>query len=228
VGAASAAEASLSTEARLPSVPTNIPARYAIACVWLLCTGLCAAQDTSGGGSAPAPPVQSAYTPPPHKSVFKRFFSTEAVGATLPGAIVQQLHDWPDEWGKGRPGFEKRAGSLYGQFVIGVFIEDGVKALHPEDTRYRRSGQGSFFRRTGHVIVATVTARKPDGRLTPAWSLPANAYGSWAVATLWSPREYRNAESIFKWGSAGLAVTPILNFAREFWPDLRGVFRKRE
>ena len=84
---------------------------------------------------------------------------------------------------KKRLGFEKRLGSLYGQFVVGVLIEDGVKAIHREDTRYRRLGQGNFFRRMGHVVTDTVTARKPDGSRTVALSMPANgARRAWAPA----------------------------------------------
>ena len=187
------------------------------------------AQDPAAPAAAAADPQPAANAAniAPHKPILKRLFSPQAIAATLPGAILQQVHDWPDEWGKKRAGFEKRIGSLYAQFAIGILIEDGVKAIHPEDTRYRRVGEGGFFKRTAHVITGTVTARKPDGSLTPAWSLPANAYGSWAIATLWSPHEYRNAKSIFEWGSAGLAVAPLANLAREFWPDIRGVLHKK-
>jgi len=163
-----------------------------------------------------------------HKPFFKRWVSLEALEATIPGAVLQQVHNWPEEWGKRRSGFEKRIGSLYGQFAVGVLIEDGVKAIHPEDTHYRRSGQGNFFKRTAHVISGTVTAHKPDGELTMAWSMPANAYGSWAIATLWSPHEYRNGKSIFEWGSAGVGAFAISNFAKEYWPDVRGLFHKKK
>jgi hypothetical protein len=162
------------------------------------------------------------------KSFLQRAFSLEAVTATVPGAVIQQFHDWPEEWGKRRDGLGKRAASLYGQFVVGVAIEDGVKAIHHEDTKYRRLGKGNFFKRTAHVITDTVTARKEDGTRTMCYSMPANAYGSWAIATLWSPREFRNAESIFHWGSAGVGVSAGSNFAREFWPDLKSVFRKKK
>lgn len=162
----------------------------------------------------------------PHKTFFKRWFSLEAVRATVPGALLQQVHDWPEQWGGKELGFEKRVGSLYGQFVIGVTIEDGVRAIDGEDTRYRRLGQGNFFRRTGHVIGGTVTAAKPGGGRIMAWSLPANAYGSWAIATLWSPREYRTAGSILEWGTAGMGVTAGTNLLREFWPDFKSLFRK--
>jgi hypothetical protein len=157
----------------------------------------------------------------------KRLFGIEAITSTLPAASIEQLHDWPGEWGRHSSGFGKRVASLYGQFVIGVAIEDSVKALDHEDTHFTRLGQGNFFRRTAHVVTGTVLAHKPDGNRTIAWSLPANAYGSWAIATLWSPREFRTATSIAEWGSAGMGATAGLNFFREFWPDLKSVFRKK-
>ena len=118
-------------------------------------------------------------------------------------------------------------GSLYAQFVIGVAIEDSVKALDHEDTHFTRLGSGNFFRRTAHVIAGTVLAHKPDGGRMVAWSLPANAYGSWAIATRWSPREYRTAASIARWGTAGMGGTAGLNFLREFWPDIKSIFRRK-
>jgi hypothetical protein len=195
----------------------------------LLLTGavLCRAQDGAPAAKPADPAAKTAPSTPLHQPVLKRLFSVAAVTSTVPGAILQQVHDWPDEWGRKRLGFEKRLGSLYGQFVVGVLIEDGVKAIHPEDTRYRRLGQGNLFRRVGHVITDTVTARKPDDSRTVALSMPANAYGSWAIATLWSPREYRTAESIFEWGTAGMGVSAGTNLLREFWPDLKGIFHRK-
>lgn len=153
----------------------------------------------------------------------------QAVTATLPGALLQQVHDWPSEWGKDRSGFEKRVGSLYGQFVIGLMIEDAVRTVHPEDTRFHRKGTGGFFPRFAHVITDTVTARRPsDGSRTMSFSLPANAYGSWAIATLWSPKEYRGAASIAEWGTAGMGTIAIGHLIQEFGPDMLSVFHKKK
>jgi len=205
-----------------------MPARRALLGALLL-TGavVCRAQNGAPEAKPADAAAKAAPSIPPHKPILKRLFSVAAVTSTVPGAILQQVHDWPDEWGRKRLGFEKRLGSLYGQFVIGVLIEDGVKAIHHEDTRYRRQGQGNLFKRVGHVITDTVTARKPDGSRTVALSMPANAYGSWAIATLWSPREYRTAGSIFEWGSAGVGVSAGTNLLREFWPDLKGIFHRK-
>jgi len=187
--------------------------------------------------SAPAAPDVQAGTPAqpeygiqPHsfRTFVKRLHSVRALTSTLPAAVIEQVHDWPDQWGKDRLGFEKRIASLYGQFVIGVGLEETVKAIHYEDTRYRRLGHGNFCRRTAHVITDTVTARRQDGWRTPAWSLAANAYGSWAIATLWSPREYRTAVSIAEWGSSGMGTFAVSNFAREYWPDIKGIFHRKK
>jgi hypothetical protein len=187
--------------------------------------------------SAPAPSAdQAPDTIPapdpaysPQKPFFKRLFTVQAITATLPGAVLQQVHDWPSEWGKDRLGFEKRVASLYGQFVIGLMIEDGVRTIHPEDTRFHRKGEGSFVGRFAHVIVDTVTALNPNtGGRTMSYSLPANAYGSWALATLWSPKEYRNAGSILEWGTAGMGTTAIGHLFKEFGPDMLSVFHKKK
>jgi hypothetical protein len=187
-----------------------------------------APDNPAAGEPSAAPTANPPSRPFYHKPFFKRWVSLEAIEATVPAAVLQQVHDWPEEWGKRRSGFEKRIASLYGQFAVGVLIEDGVKAIHPEDTRYHRTGQGNFFKRTAHVIVGTVTAHKPDGSLTMAYSMPANAYGSWAIATLWSPREFRNPKSIFEWGTAGVGAFAGTNFAKEFWPDIRSLFHKKK
>jgi hypothetical protein len=175
-------------------------------------------------------PAQPEYGVQAHsfRTFVKRLYSARALTSTLPAALVEQVHDWPDQWGKDRLGFEKRIASLYGQFAIGVGLEETVKAIHYEDTRYRRLGHGNFFRRTAHAITDTVTARRQDGSRTPAWSLAANAYGSWAVATLWSPREYRTAASIAEWGSSGMGTFAVSNFAREYWPDIKGIFHRKK
>jgi hypothetical protein len=204
-----------------------------------LATVYCRAQELPAAPiavpSAPAalPAVTQAdpdYPVQPHsfRTFVKRLYSVRAFTSTLPAAVVEQVHNWPDEWGKDRHGFEKRIASLYGQFVIGVGLEETVKAIHYEDTRYRRMGQGNFFRRTAHVITETVAARRQDGSRTFAWSLAANAYGSWGIATLWSPREYRTAASIVEWGSTGMGTFAVSNLAREYWPDIKGIFHHKK
>jgi hypothetical protein len=179
----------------------------------------------SNAGTQPVPPAASAVEIT--RRFYQNLFTWQAVSATLPAAVIEQLHGWPAEWGRTDVGFGKRAASLFGQFVIGNAIEDGVRAIHPQNTIYHRLGEGNFFKRFGHVAVRTVVAAKPGGGYEPAYSRLANAYGSWAIATLWSPDEYRTPGSIAKWGTAGVGAMAISNLGREFWPDLTHLFHKK-
>jgi len=175
--------------------------------------------------------VTPAVTPPadpPDHGFWRDLISPRALLATAPGTILDQIHEFPKEWGEGVPAAEKRAASLYGQFVIGDMIERGVKAIDKENTHYRRVGAGSFFLRLEHAVAFTVVARKSDSGYMPAYSTLANDYGSWAIATLWSPRSLRNPASIFEWGTGNVGVRAGGNFLREFWPDVKSIFRKKK
>ena len=177
----------------------------------------------------PDPPVLA--NTQPSESAFHGFFadlvSPKALLATAPGAILDQLHPFPKEWGEGTVAVEKRVGSLYAQFVIGDVLERSVCALDHETTRFVRSGTGGFFPRMAHIIVDTVVARRPDGSRLPAYSMLANDYGSWAIATLWSPRSLRTPGSIFEWGTGNVGVRAGGNLVREFWPDVKSIFHKK-
>jgi hypothetical protein len=182
--------------------------------------------DQPTTAATPVTPAVSTPSSSAFSGFFKDLISPRALLATAPGTLLDQIHEFPKEWGTGWRGAEKRAASLYGQFVVGDFIERSVKAIDKEDTRYRRLGAGNFFNRTGHAVAFTVVARTPDG-FSPAYATLANDYGSWAIATLWSPHSLRNPASIFEWGTGNVGVRAGGNFLREFWPDVKSIFRKR-
>ena len=106
----------------------------------LACRGQETASPAQPAGPGPEPDSATVQQTAPVRNQrrlmdsVKRLFSVEAVTSTLPAAGVEQLHDWPGEWGRHGSGFAKRVGSLYAQFIIGVAIEDSVKAIHHEDT----------------------------------------------------------------------------------------------
>jgi hypothetical protein len=192
------------------------------------CLQLYAQEENAPDSSKPDPAMVATAAPQSaYSGFFRDLVSPKAFIATAPGAALDQLHPFPKEWGEGTVAFEKRTASLYGQFVIGDFFERSVCALDHESTLYRRRGTGGFFARFEHVVVGTVVARKPDGSRLPAYSMLANDYGSWALATLWSPRSLRTAGSIFEWGTGNVGVRAGGNLVREFWPDIKSVFHKK-
>ena len=187
-----------------------------------------AAAAPVSAAAAPPPPASDPSLLPPQLHFYQRMFTVPAFLATVPSSLLETWHNWPQEWGTHYAGFEKRAASNYAQFVIGAMLEDGVKAIDHEDTRYRRLGQGNFFKRAAHVLTNSLLARLPDGSRIPAYSLAVNAYGSWALATLWSPREFRTVGSIAEWGTPALGTNVAAGAIREFWPDLKVLFQRKK
>jgi len=157
----------------------------------------------------------------------KKLVGLQAFYETVPGAISDHVRNFPTQWGRGPDGFGKRVASQYGQFVLSELIEGGVQAIHHEDPRYFRLGHGGFVHRLKHSVVSTFWVPKPGGGHTFAYSVPAGVYGSWAIATRWSPPDLQTPFKIVQWGSVGMGVKVSANSFREFWPDIKKkVFKK--
>jgi len=158
----------------------------------------------------------------------KKLVGLQAFYETVPGAISDHIRNFPTQWGRSYSGFGKRVASQYGQFVLSELIEGGVQAIHKEDPRYFRLGEGSFVHRLKYSLIATFWVPKPGGGHTFAYSVPAGVYGSWAIATRWNPPDLQTPWKIVQWGSVGMGVKVSANSFREFWPDIKfRVFKKK-
>jgi hypothetical protein len=197
----------------------------------LVFAAACLAQDEAAiqpNANAVASPAAPVDIPPPPASALKDLFGVGTWVQTLAATVSDQIRHFPTEWGHGAThGFGRRAASEYGQVALGNLIESGVQRLHKEDPRYFRVGQGSFFGRTWHVIENTVVVHSTNGGRTVSLALPASAYGNWAIASRWYPDDLRGPGSIFLWGSSNAGMKVAGNFFREFWPDVKGVFKRR-
>ncbi len=203
--------------------------RYSLLLYLVILAGACRAQDD---GSQPPPdtlaPADHLAAPvPAPASVVHDLFSPSAFGQTLAASIEDQLRHFPSVWGEGvTGGYQKRAASEYGQVALGNLIQSGMQKLHNEDPRYFRRGEGNFFLRTFHVIANTVVVHSTDGTRTVSLALPAEAYGSWAIASAWYPTNEHGAGAFFRYGSANVGVKMAGNFFREFWPDVKAAFKR--
>jgi len=195
-----------------------------------LCCLMAAAMVVMRAADEPVDPaVAGEVTWKTRETVFlKKLFGLQAFYETVPGAISDHVRNFPEQWGRGGSGFGKRLASQYGQFVSSELIEAGVQAIHKEDPRYFRLGHGSIARRTGHALATSFWVNKPGGGHTFAYSLPAGVYGSWAIATRWSPSDLQTPGKFLEWGSVGMGIKVSANVFREFWPDIRQkVFKKK-
>jgi hypothetical protein len=200
-----------------------------VLCVLMILAALGHAQDesalTSKAVESPAP-VPAEASPAP-ASVLQDLFAPTTFSRTLTAALTDQIRRFPEQWGHGMThGFGARAASEYGQVAMENLIETGVQAWHKEDPRYFRRGHGNFFRRTYHVIENTVVVHSTEGGRTVSLAMPASAYGSWAIAARWYPSDLHGVGSFLQYGSSNVGMKAAGNFIREFWPDVKGIFRR--
>ena len=155
----------------------------------------------------------------------KSLVGPQVVFEVLPEAVWDHARKFPKEWGSHGIGFADRLGSEYAQFILSQTIQLGFAAIHKEDPRYFRVGQGNFFRRTGHAIRGAVIVSNTKGGETLAVGEIAGAFGSWAIASQWwEPRSEQSFGHVMLWGGVPLATKAGTNILREFWPDAKRKF----
>lgn len=154
--------------------------------------------------------------------MLKKFVGIQAVYENVPGTLIDQARNFPEEWGQGWDGFGQRLGSHYGQFVVSESIEFAVSALRHEDPRYIYSTRTRIWDRTQDAIVGTWLVRKDNSsERTLALGRIAGVFGSRAIATRWLPDSERDAVHVLRHSGISMATKTGINVAREFWPDIR-------
>lgn len=156
------------------------------------------------------------------KEYLKSLVRPSAVFSNVLIAGLEEARNFPHEWRRTGTGFEKRLASQYAQYFLDNTIELGFSALHHEDNRYVRMGEGNVFKRFGKVVKSTVVVSSLHGGQTVALGQIAGAYGSWAIASqVWEPASEQRGSRVLLWGSVNLAAKGGRNFIREFGPDLK-------
>lgn len=149
----------------------------------------------------------------------QRFGRDMAYGALegLGFAGVDQARRQPSEWGGGFRGYEKRAVSNIGEFVIQEGVTEGLAAALDRPLDYTRCTCQGTTARIGHALLGAVADEGPGGAY--AFALPrfAGAYaGAFAQAT-WLPEPGRTrVTTALRNGSTSLAIGAVINLFQEF------------
>ncbi len=158
--------------------------------------------------------------------------ATAGPGSLLSAAASAGLDQWrnvPPEWRQGPAGYGRRFGYGLAESAASNTIEFGVSALRGEDTRYVRSGHGSFWARTRYVILHTYLVPGRDGSTTFAASRIVGAYGSAAIANVWYPSRLVGSGETLLRGTWSLTADMGNSAFLEFWPDIkRTLFRQKK
>ena len=197
--------------------------RVEFAALFLCLAGFVSAQDVAPPVDAVAPKdLPTLDGKRRMQEYLKSMVSPTAIASNVLIAGFEEARNFPHEWHRTGGAFEKRLGSQYAQYFLDNTIELGFSALHHEDNRYVRVGNGSFVKRFGNVVKSTVVVSSTRGGQTLAIGQIAGAYGSWAIASqVWEPPSEQGVSRILLWGSVNLAAKGGWNLLREFGPDLR-------
>lgn len=174
--------------------------------------------------------AQEPYRPISDAERFQWAFRTSVSPARLGGSLITSgFSTWtnqPEEFGPGWSGFGKRFATRAATGAIQNYMEAGIASVWNEDPRYMRRGAGSFGSRLGHAMKMTVLARRPDGRLAPAYARYIAITATSGVSMAYRPASERTAGQFTLRIPMGLIGRAAGNTFSEFWPDVSGRMRR--
>jgi hypothetical protein len=168
----------------------------------------------------PAPPL-FVYSRPTEKMkirtyVFDAFGPYPIVGAAFIAA-VNQREGTPPEWGQGAAAYGQRFGSNFAIAAVTTTTRYALAEAFREDTVYYRCECQGVFRRLGHALISTVTARRgEDGHRRLSFpALIAPYAGTMTAVYAWYPERYGPKDAL-RMGNYNLLAFAGGNVALEF------------
>lgn len=150
----------------------------------------------------------------------KDTFGPKALLRTAGGAVLGQITNKPDEWGRGVAGFGKRFASGFGTHIARNSIAYPVAAALHEDLHYHKSTSPNFGPRLEHALVSTVWTQKTTTRRgTVAVGNISGTFGGALISRFWQPASLRTFGSGFSSAGVSLGGQAAVNVVREFWPE---------
>jgi len=180
--------------------------------------------------STPRPP----YIPLSMQQKFVIFLKTTYspytfLGAAFDASWAQMFDDWP-AYGQGMEGYGKRYGALLADREAASFFGSFLlpSMLH-QDPRYFRLGQGnSVWHRVAYAASRVGITRSDEGNNTFNSSLVASTLLVKGLTNAYYPEPDRGfSDTMGRFGSS-LLGTAETNILREYWPDIKHLWRKHE
>ena len=148
--------------------------------------------------------------------LFDAFGPYPIVGAGI-AAGISQAYKTPPEWGRGAEAYSKRFSSDFGIAAVTTTSRYALSQAFHEDTLYYRCECKGVFRRLGHAVISTFTARRGgDGhRVFSFPDLVAPYAGTMTAVYGWYPGRF-NYKDGFRMGNYSLLGYVGGNIALEF------------
>jgi len=135
------------------------------------------------------------------------------------GAIagVQQADNSFSGYGQGAPGYAKRYGAAYADFVSGTFIGAAIlPSVLKQDPRYFYKGTGSKPSRILYAMANAVICKGDNGHWQANYSNILGSLASGGISNLYYPSTDRGAELTFENAGIGIGATAVANVLQEF------------
>lgn len=151
-------------------------------------------------------------------------------GYILAGAFsgLSQLDNVNPSFGQGIKGYARRYATAYADQVIGNMMTEGaLPSLLREDPRYFRRGSGSFWSRITYSATRVLVTRTDSGnwRFNTSEILGNGITAS--IANTYYPGA-RGATDTFQRVGTQVGTDAISNVLKEFWPDVKRRFFRRD
>ena len=155
-------------------------------------------------------------------------FGPVALLGAVGEGVVEQWWNLPREWRQGWAAYGRRVGDNAGTTAVRQLSEFGLGAALHQDPRFERSRHSGFWRRGADALAQTVVTRTDGGRRTFAAARVGSAFAATFVeGKAWYPDRLSTTGWCFASGGITLGEDAALNLVREFWPDVRKLFRRR-
>ena len=171
--------------------------------------------------STTIPQPDLTYTRPTEKAKLQNYFFDgfgpyPLVGAAV-AAGINQVDNAPPEWKQGMEGYGRRFGSDFGIAAVTTTTRFALSEAFNEDTLYYRCECKGVFRRLGHAMISTFTARRGDDghRVFSFPDLVAPYAGTMTAVYGWYPGRY-DYKDAFRMGNYSLLGYVGANIALEF------------
>jgi hypothetical protein len=151
------------------------------------------------------------------------------IGAAFDAGFAQWEDDWP-AYGQGMEGYGKRYGALVADREASSFFESFLlPTLFRQDPRYFRKGQQTpIFHRVEYAASRVLVTRADDGHNTFNTSLVLGTLLVKGLTNGYYPEQQRGFGDTMERFGTSLLSSAQTNLLREFWPDIKRIFRKHE
>src|SRR5437868_6596433 len=143
-------------------------------------------------------------------------------------AGVLQADGAPKEWGGGGGAYGQRYASTLAWVGIHSALAFSLDSALHQDPRYYRSGEGGFWKRSGHAIRGTfLTRTDKGGEIFSTWRM-GSAFGAAYLSNQWYPDRLNTVRLDLIQGGVTVGFDLVSNLGAEFLPDIkRKVLRKK-